>query len=120
MLDILFRIGAALAAGWAVNEGVKALTGSSIPQHLLRLWNSMREKCLEWQKQQSKSVQSAVKFGIIRADKIIQRVANVCNVIAYNKNTEEVTVISVEKLTEEELEDLDLVDEISREIKLEV
>ena len=120
MLDILFRIGAALAAGWAVNEGVKALTGSSIPQHLLRLWNSMREKCLEWLRHQPKSVQNVVKFGIVRTDKIIQRAANVCNIIAYNEKTEEVTVVSVEKLTEEELEELNLIDEVSREIKLEV
>ena len=108
MWDKLIELAIAGAAAWFVNEGVKAYTGNSIPEHLLRWWNAIREKCLIWLKKQPKSVQNATKFMIVRVDNAIQRVSNLCEIQAYNENTEEVTVVTVEKLTKEQLEELEL------------
>ena len=120
MFDIFVRVIGAVAAAWLVNEGVKAYTGNSIPQHLLRWWNAIREKCLIWLKKQPKSVQDVTRFAIVRVDNTIQRVSNLCEIQAYNEDTEEVTVVTVEKFSKEQLEELELDDEDNNCIEIEV
>lgn len=48
MFDILIRVAIGIAAALAANEAVKLITGRSIPQHLMGLWNEINHAISEW------------------------------------------------------------------------
>ena len=56
----------------------------------------------------------------MRVDNTIQRVSNLCQIQAVNSDTEEVTVVTVEKFSKEQLEELELDDEDENYIEIEV
>jgi hypothetical protein len=48
MLDLLVKVAAVAAAYWAVDEGVKAISGERIHTHVLGWWDALRDTISEW------------------------------------------------------------------------
>jgi len=108
-----------VVAGIAANEAIKMLTGDSIPHHLLKWWNGIRETCLDWLQEQEEWVQDVARFFIVKVDNVVQNIGNKFNIVAMDVEDEDVIeVIKEETLTESQIQDLGLEEEEYVEIEV--